>query len=144
MYLVARELGLQKRYANGMWYLYLYFGQKYYGRKAPMVYTITGYHGSGNGRKSGGKINRLEEMSQIVIADLYIMSHTHKPLITKGLIYVPDYANQSLNKKELYYLMTNSFLEYGGYAEQYGMIPSSTSMTYAVLNSIERDIRLTI
>lgn len=142
--LVARELGIEDRCVNGMWYLYLYLGQKIDGRKAPMVYTITGYHGSGSGRKVGSKANRLEEMSQIVIADLYIMGHTHKPLSTKGIIYIPDYSNKSLTKKELYYLMTNSFVEYGGYAENFGLVPSNTTMTSAELNGKVRQIKLTI
>ena len=68
--LVARELGIEDRYADNWWYLFLRFGEKESGRKAPMCYQITGYHGSGGGRKTGGKANRLEEMSQTVIADL--------------------------------------------------------------------------
>ena len=107
-----------------------------------MCYQITGYHGSGGGRKTGGKANRLEEMSQVVIADLYIMGHTHKPLCTKGAIYIPDYANNSLNKKQLYYLMTNSFLDYGGYGEKLGFIPTDNTPTEAILDGTKRKIKI--
>ena len=41
-------------------------------------------HGYGGGRKDGGKINRLEDMTNVIIADLYLMSHTHKPISTKS------------------------------------------------------------
>ena len=144
--LVARELGIKDRYAPTWWYLYLRFGEKESGRKAPMVYTITGYHGSGGGgRKSGGKINRLEEMSQVVIADLYIMSHTHKPISTKGTIYVPDFANNAITKKEMHYLMTNSFLEYdNSYGEAMGFAPSNTGLTEATLDGHKRLVKTTL
>ena len=65
-----------------------------------MCYQITGYHGSGGGRKVGGKANRLQEMAQVVVADLYIMGHTHLPMSMKQQIWIPDYANNTLNKKE--------------------------------------------
>lgn len=142
--LVARELGIEDRYADNWWYLFLRFGEKERGRKAEMCYQITGYHGSGGGRKTGGKANRLEEMSQTVIADLYIMGHTHKPLSTKGAIYLPDYANNSLNKKQMYYLMTNSFLDYGGYGEKLGFPPTDNTPTEAVLDGTKRKIKVII
>ena len=65
-----------------------------------MTYTITGYHGSGNGITSGGKINRVKKMGQVVIADIYLMSHVHEPINTKGIIFTPDYQHKSIVKRE--------------------------------------------
>ena len=90
--LIARELGLEERYANGWWYLFLTFGKDSRGR--PLTYGITGIHGYGGGRRSGGKINRLEDMTQVTLADLYIMSHTHKPISTKNCIYMPYHQSK--------------------------------------------------
>ena len=140
--IVAKQLGIEDRYAESWWYLFLRFGEKQKGRKIPVSYQISGYHGSGGGRKVGSKANRLEEMSQTVIADLYIMSHTHKPLSTKGAIYLPDYGNNTLNKKQLYYLMTNSFLDYGGYGEVLGFTPTDNTPTEAVLDGTKRKIKI--
>ena len=140
--IVAKQLGIEDRYADSWWYLFLRFGEKQQGRKIPVSYQISGYHGSGGGRKVGSKANRLEEMSQTVIADLYIMSHTHKPLSTKGAIYLPDYGNNTLNKKQLYYLMTNSFLDYGGYGEVLGFTPTDNTPTEAVLDGTKRKIKI--
>lgn len=146
LYLVARELKIVDRYAPSMWYLFLQFGRdiKYNERQIPIMYQITGYHGSGGGRKSGAKINRLEEMAQISVADLYVMSHTHKPIATKGVIYMPDVQHKTIIKKDQYYLMTNSLVEYGGYAESLGLIPSNTSMTEAILDGTKKHISLII
>ena len=144
MRLIARELGLEDRYANSWWYLYLSFG-KTTKRQRAITYGITGVHGYGGGRRSGGKLNRLEDMSQVVIADLYLMSHTHKPISTKGCIYIPYYQSKVLSKQEMYYLMTNSFLESdGGYAEKMGFPPSNTSITMAQLCSREKKINILI
>ena len=141
--LIAKQLGIEDRYADAWWYLYLTFGKDSKGRA--ITYGITGIHGYGGGRKSGGKINRLEDMSQVVIADLYIMSHTHKPISTKNCIYIPYYQSKALSKQEMYYLMTNSFLESdNGYAEKMGFPPSNTSITEAQLSGTKRKIKLLI
>lgn len=141
--LIAKQLGIEDRYADAWWYLYLTFGKDNKGRA--ITYGITGIHGYGGGRKSGGKINRLEDMSQVVIADLYLMSHTHKPISTKNCIYIPYYQSRALSKQEMYYLMTNSFLESdGGYAEKMGFAPTNTSLTEAHLSGTKRKIKLLI
>ena len=141
LYLVAKQLHLEQVYSPSWWYLYLSFGKDIKGRK--VNYTLTGYHGSGSGRKSGGKINRLEEMSQVVIADVYLMGHTHKPIATKGIIYTPYYQSKTLTKQEMYYLMSNSFVQYeGSYAEKMGMIPSHNGITEAILGGKNKSIKL--
>lgn len=141
LYLVAKQLKIEQVYSSSWWYLYLTFGKDKKGRK--ITYTLTGYHGSGGGRKSGGKINRLEEMSQVVIADCYIMGHLHKPIATKGIIYTPYFQSKTLTKQEMYYLMTNSFVEYdNSYAEKMGLIPSHNGITEAILDGKEKGIKL--
>ena len=142
MRLVAKQLGIEDRYAEAWWYLFLRFGQKEQGRKCKMCYQITGFHGSSSGKKIGSKANKLEEMSQVVIADLYIQGHHHKPISTKGSIFIPDYANNTLNKKNMYYLMTNSFLDYGGYGEKLGFSPTDNTPTEAVLDGTKRKIKV--
>lgn len=129
---IAERLGIEDRYAKDMWYLFLQFGKCRRGRE--VQYTIAGYHGSAGGRKSGGKINRLKDMSSIILADLYIMSHAHEKIITDGLIFVPDEQHKILVEKELNYLLTNSFLRYGDYGAAGGYTPNNTSTTEAILD----------
>lgn len=141
--LVARELGIEDRYADNWWYLFLRFGEKEQGRKAPMCYQITGYHGSGGGgRKAGGKINKLQEMSNVVVADLYLQGHHHQQIATRSAVFIPDYANNSLTRKDMNFLMTNSFLDYGGYGEKAGFTPQPIGISEAILDGTKRKIKI--
>ena len=110
LYLVAKQLRIEQVYSPSWWYLYLTFGNSNKGR--PLLYTISGFHGAGNSTTSSAKLNRAKRMSQVVLADCYIMSHVHEPINTKGIMYIPDYQHRSIVKKEMYYCISNSFVEY--------------------------------
>ena len=138
--LVARQLGIEDRFSDGWWYLYLTLGMS--NKNRPLMYTITGVHGYGGGRKNGGKINNLVEMSDKVIADIYVMGHTHTPIMTRNTIFVPDYQHRCLVQKDKYYLMTNSFLEYGGYGEAKGFTPSTTEHQEMLLSGEKKLIKI--
>ncbi len=138
--IVAKQLGIEDRFSDGWWYLYLTLGMGVKGR--PVMYTITGVHGYGGGRKSGSKINNLVEMGDKVIADIYVMGHTHTPIMTRNTIFTPDYQHRSLVKKDKYYLMTNSFLDYGGYGELYGYTPSTTDHQEMILSGEKKLIKI--
>lgn len=141
LYLVAKQLKIEDVYSPGWWYLYLGFGEN--NRHKPVLYTITGYHGYGGGSTTGAKANKVKKMSQVVLADVYIMSHVHEPINTKGIIYNPDYQHRAIVKKEMYYCISNSFLEYAGsYAEKMGLIPSNTGINEIELNGTKKNIRL--
>lgn len=138
--IVAKQLGIEDRFSEGWWYLYLTLGLGEKGR--PVMYTITGVHGYGGGRKSGGKINNLVEMGDKVIADIYVMGHTHTPIMTRNTIYTPDFQHRTLVKRDKYYLMTNSFLEYGGYGEMLGFTPSTTDHQEMILDGTKKLIKI--
>lgn len=141
LWLVAKQLGIEERYAPSWWYLYLSFGMC--NKHRPMTYTITGYHGAGSSTTTGAKINRAKKMGQVVVADIYLMSHVHEPINTKGIIFTPDYQHKSIVKREMYYCISNAYLEYeDSYAERIGMLPSNTGINEIRLNGRKKEIKL--
>ena len=144
MSIIMKQMGLGNRYTEEAYYLFVYFGEKESGRKAPMVYTIYGKHGSGGGSTSGSKLNKLIKMSETCYADLFIVSHMHQPIATSLDFRLPDYSNQSVNQKTMKFLMSNSFLNFGGYGERFNLRPSNTEFTKAILNGNERNVKIII
>jgi len=143
LYLVAKQLGIEQVYSPSWWYLYLSFGENKNHKDRPMLYTLTGYHGNGGGSTTGGKANKIKKMSQVVLADCYIMSHVHEPITTKGIIFTPDYQHKTIVKKEMYYCISNAFVEYqGSYAEKMGLIPSNNGISEIELDGNKKSIRL--
>ena len=143
LWLVAKQLRIEEVYSPSLWYLYLTIGLNKRKNDRKMLYTICGYHGYGGGNTSGGKINKVKKMSQIVSADIYIMSHVHEPITTKGVIYVPDYQHRTVVKKEMYYCISNSFVEYdNSYAERMGLLPNNTGLNEIELDGRKKAVRL--
>lgn len=141
LYLVAKQLHLEDVYSPSWWYLYLSFGNT--NKKRPAVFTISGWHGSGSSQTSGAKLNRVKKMGQVVLADIYLMSHVHEPIQSKGVIFVPDYQHKSIVKKEMYYCISNAFVEYeGSYAEKMGLIPSNNGITEIELDGTKKLIKM--
>lgn len=143
LYLVAKQLKIEQVYSPSWWYLYLSFGKNKEHRDRPILYTLTGYHGSGSSQTTGAKANKVKKMSQVVLADVYLMSHVHEPINTKGIIFTPDYQHKSIVRKEMYYAISNSFVEYqGGYAEKMGLLPSNNGISEIELNGSQKSVRL--
>ena len=89
--LICTQLGIGDRYSPESALIFVQFGkQNSHRRYWPMLYTIYCVHGSGGGRKEGGKINRLVDLSSIIDADIYLHSHTHLPAIVRNSYFRVD------------------------------------------------------
>lgn len=131
--IMARELGVGDRYAPESVTLFLRVGEERRGRKITgknkvrqISYVIYTTHGSGGGRKEGGKVNRLADLASIVDADIYIHSHTHLPAIFKEAFFRTDIPNSTVAEVNKLFVNTNAWLRYGGYGEAQGYKPAST------------------
>lgn len=89
-------------------------------------YIVYAKHGRSNARTHGGRINAIMRMGNIVDnADLYLHAHMHDLLHEIANPYEVDRGN--LRKKRKHYVVTGSYLEYGGYAEDAGFPPTGPS-----------------
>ena len=142
--IMACELGLSDRYAPESVTLFLRVGEikhqatgKNTLRQVCYVLYIT--HGSGGGRREGGKINRLVDLSSIIDADIYIHSHTHLPAVLKHAFYRADSKNSTIALVDKMFVNTNAWLNYGGYGEAQGYKPASTQTPIIYLNGSRKE-----
>ena len=126
--IMCSQLGIAERYAPASALLFVRLGAYHIpGRHGkPILYTVYVSHGSGGGRKEGGKVQRLVDLSSIVDADIYIHSHTHLPAVAKLGFYRASESNNSVAKVDKLFVNTSSALEYGGYGEAQNFRPTST------------------
>lgn len=134
---LAKELNIYERYADNSFVLFVKFGKSVHWtqtRDKKNVYSVFAWHGSGGGRKPGGKMNRVQSMQETVDADLFIMSHVHTPMSMSESIFKVDAQNMTLSKQTRHFLITNCWQDFGGYGQKFGFSPASTEITYAILN----------
>lgn len=120
---VAKALGLLDKglYSDNSYVLNVMFGTNK-DKKTPLSYIVYGLHGSGSGgRRMGSTVNALEDMTKIIPnANLYIHSHTHVPVTYTDRCYVFNNHSKSVEEHKRTFVNTNSFQDYGGYAERFG------------------------
>lgn len=126
----CNQLGIGSRYTATTALLFIRFGKG--DRKADkthpvrkMCYTVYLAHGSGGGRKEGGKLNRLADLAQIVDSDVYICGHTHLPALFKTGYYRTNSGNSSVQYVTKLFVNTASALNYGGYGDVQGYKPGA-------------------
>ena len=143
--LLAQQLGIAERYTSTSALLFVRLGEESAGKKETngsgyirrICYSIYALHGSGssNGRREGGKINKLSDMAAIVDADVYIHSHTHLPIIMKQAFYRTDVRNSTVGIAEKLFVNTASNLDYDGSYGEYGAYkPNSKETPVIYLN----------
>lgn len=128
MQFLCANLNILPRYDREGCYIFLTTGKsdgKNSKKPNRQVYGIYHTHGSGGGKRGGSTANALEDMSAIVDADLFIRSHTHRPMAFPVDHYRANFSNRKVSKVTQYMVTTNAFLNWGGYAEQKGFRPTS-------------------
>lgn len=141
--IMATQLGLGDRYSNASTLLFVTFGKWRKGghHPIPVTYTIYCVHGSGGGRKEGGKIQRLVDLSAIIDADIYVHSHTHFPAIVRNSYYRVHATTKSVQQVDKLYVNTSSALQYGGYGEIASFKPNSLETPIIKLDGTRHRMR---
>ena len=141
MRIVARELGLEDRYNAEGGVLFLRFGiqKRRYSVQKKQVYSLYITHGSGGGKKEGGKINRLADLAGIVDVDIYVVAHTHLPAAFRESFYRLSWQNNSISIVDKLFVNTAAKLKYGGYGQLQGFKPASKVNPVIYLNGTKRE-----
>lgn len=110
------------------------------------LYDIFSIHGNVGGRKAGNKINRLDDMTGFIDADIYLMGHSHKKMIDmKDVIYIDK--NLNIKRKTKILGVTGSFLHgycegHGSYLEKWNYPPSTIGCIELILNTRIKGVKI--
>lgn len=135
---IAKLLDIEEVYSTGSYLLFLRFGKSQGRDCRKMIYAVYGKHGSGGGKKVGGKANRLVDMAETVDADVFIHSHTHVPMVVRQSFFRVDYNNRKVTELDQLFVNSSAFLVHGGYGEDLGFSPASRRYPKIVLDGKER------
>ena len=137
--MMCAQLGIPEKYSPTTALVFVRFGKtRQHGR--PQMYTIYVTHGSGGGRKEGGKINRLADLSCIVDADVYVHHHTHLPAVFKNGFFRVSGSNSTVAIVEKLFVNGAAALDYGGYGDTAGFKPASKANPVIYLSGTKRDM----
>ena len=144
--LMCRQLGIEDRYSPTTALLFIRFGRAegHANHHRKVAYTMYVSHGNGGGRKEGGKIQRLVDLSNIVDADIYLCGHTHLPAMLKDGFARPNMANSSITYGTRLYINTSAKLNYGGYGDTMAFKPPCLDTPIIHLNGTRKEMRATI
>lgn len=136
---VSQQLGISNRYVREGGVLFLHFGKtSKTNHERKVRYSVYASHGFGGGKKEGGKLNALAEMSGICDVDIYIMGHTHLPVVMKQNFFRVDTSNDSVTEVEKLFVNSSSKIGYGGYGQTFGFKPSNSTTPIIYLDGRKR------
>ena len=139
------KLDLEDVYRENMAFLKLQFGEAGHNRdgKVNPTYVLAVTHGAGGGMLTGGSVNRFERFSYILSGiDALIAGHNHKPFVTQPARLVVDPFNNKVKVVPFKVLSCSSWLEYGGYAMQKMLLPSSHALQMMTLRGNKKEIKV--
>lgn len=143
--IMCNQLGIGERYSSTTALIYVRLGEnKAEHKNRQQVYSIYLSHGSGGGRREGGKINRLADMAEIIDADVYVCAHTHLPATFKTEFARADAANRSVQWVTHTFVNAAASLRYGGYGERNGYKPASRECPVIVLDGRKKKVKVIV
>ena len=151
VYDIAAKLDLETLYRENIAFLKIQMGVKEYkshsrmGGKRRPTYNLVVTHGAGGGIYTGSAVNRGERFGYVIDGmDALIVGHTHKPFTTQpGKVFI-DPRNSRVTIKPFKVISATSWLEYGGYAAQKMLQPTTHCLHTMTLRGDCKEIVVTM
>jgi hypothetical protein len=122
--MICEKFDAEHLYTQDGAVLKLTLGKGENGKRICYVAYIT--HGTGGGKRPGGKVNTVQDLQRVVVADIYVEGHVHMPAVFTQSIFVPDLYNNQVREVKQTFVCGGSFLRWGGYSERKGYSPART------------------
>lgn len=144
-YDIMCKLDLEDIYRENIAFVKIQIGDVKGTGTANPTYTIVVTHGAGGGMLTGGSVNRNERFGYVIDGmDCLIVGHTHKPFVTQPSKLKIDPFNNKVSLRPFKVVSSTSWLNYGGYAAQKMLIPSSHAIQNVRLCGDHKDIKVTM
>ena len=142
-YDIMCKLDLEHLYRENIAFVKIQMGNKRNdGTKNP-TYVLVVTHGSGVGVLTGGSVNRNERFGYVLDGcDCLVVGHTHKPFVTQPAKIKIDPFNNKVSFKPFKVVSMTSWLEWGGYAAQKMLPPTSHAPQIITLRGKKKEIRV--
>ena len=119
------------------------------GKQPSSSYDIYCTHGFGGSRRSGGKVNKMEDVAHNFDADLVIMAHEHKKIIAPPVLRLGLNSGGKLIQKKQLAVMSGSFLRgyvegHSSYVERFGYPPTDLGMVRIQLKPDVHDLHASL
>ena len=109
------------------------------------AYTFLITHGSGGGVLPGGVLNRNERFAYAIDGiDAMLVGHSHKTMISQPGKIVVDSSNNKVSVKPFKVISATSWLDYGDYAAQKMLLPSTHCVQTITLNGRRKEMVVTM
>lgn len=144
-YDIMCKLDIEDRYRENMAFVKIQVGKKDGHGITNPTYCIVVTHGAGGGIYTGGAVNRNERFGYVLDgADCLIVGHTHKPFVTQPSKIKIDTRNNAVAFKPFKVVSSSAWLNFGGYAAQKMLLPSSYAAQTITLCGKRKSIRVTM
>ena len=142
-YDIACKLDIEDRFRQNVCFLKIRMGDRAKVTCGPSrpTYVIVVTHGAGGGMLTGGAVNRAERFGYVMNgADALILGHTHKPFVTQPSQIRIDARNETVTLVPFKVISVTSWLQWGGYAAQKMLSPTSFAPQCMTLMGKEKKI----
>jgi len=115
------RLGLNHKHIYGRdgILLKIFFGRFHPKRERKNVFYVYLIHGWGGARKTGGQVNKAEELGNLIHADLYLIAHEHTFFTSKNEYIMPTIGGK-LRTHQKTFVGVGSFAEYSHFLQAVG------------------------
>jgi predicted phosphodiesterase len=109
------------------------------------AYGIYLTHGAGGGKKPGSAVNRIEELTMSVLADIYICGHFHRKIGMKHEYRHTDIIHETVTERERLFVIASHWASsFGGYASQKMLQPQAKGSAPITLYANRKHFEVTI
>jgi len=143
-YDIAKGLGILDKYMGYDGFIRLIFTRNKHDSNMVTFYCS---HGYGGARKSGSKINKLEDFAHSFDADIIILAHEHKKIVAPPVLKLGLDKLGNLIQKKQWAVMSGSYLKgyvqhATTYVEKKGYPPSDLGTVTIKIKPRYRDIKI--